>query len=79
MVAWKPPRTGWVKINTDEACREDGCTGCGGLIKGSEGEWLGGFAKSLGSCHAFVAELWGVFEGLKLARRMGFDFVEEND
>ncbi|MCI61928.1 ribonuclease H, partial [Trifolium medium] len=38
MVAWKPPRTGWVKINTDKACREDGRTGCGGLIKGSEGE-----------------------------------------
>lgn len=30
------------------------------------------FSKSLGSCSAYVAELWGVFEGLHLLRMRGY-------
>nr|ABN05738.1 hypothetical protein MtrDRAFT_AC148762g24v2 [Medicago truncatula] len=26
-----------------------------------DGEWLRGFAKNIGLCGAYVAELWGVF------------------
>jgi hypothetical protein len=37
----------------------------------SNGNWICGFAKSLGTCNAFVAELWGVLEGLNLARVQG--------
>jgi hypothetical protein len=33
MVVWKPPKIGWMKIDTDGARREDGRTGCGGLIR----------------------------------------------
>jgi ribonuclease HI len=50
--------------------------GCGGIIRGSHGEWLGGFAKCVGLCSAFVAELWGVYEGLRYAHRLGFRRVE---
>jgi ribonuclease HI len=50
--------------------------GCGGVLRGSHGEWLGGFAKGIGLCSAFVAELWGVYEGLSLAYRMRFKYVE---
>jgi ribonuclease HI len=32
----------------------------------------------VGSCSAFVAELWGVFEGLKYAKRLGFMAIELN-
>ncbi|PNX57473.1 histone H2A, partial [Trifolium pratense] len=39
-------------------------------------EPVGGFAKGLGLCSAFVAELWGVLEGLKYVRRLGFRKVE---
>jgi ribonuclease HI len=63
---------GWVKLNTDGASKEEGWAGCGGIIRGSDGEWLGGFAKNLGRCSAFVAELWGVYEGLSYVRRLGF-------
>ncbi|PNX90279.1 nucleic acid binding protein [Trifolium pratense] len=35
-----------------------------------------GFSKYIGQCSAFVAELWGVFEGLKLAQAKGFEKVE---
>lgn len=41
--------------------------GCGGLLRGSDRNWLGGFSRSLGSCLAFVAELWGALQGLELA------------
>ncbi|MCI36615.1 ribonuclease H protein, partial [Trifolium medium] len=41
-------------------------------------EWLGGSIKALGSCHALIAELWGVLEGLKLARWLGFDSIKLN-
>jgi ribonuclease HI len=51
---------------------------CGGIIRGSDGEWLGGFAKNFRICSAYVAELWGVYEGLRLARRMRFNVVELN-
>jgi ribonuclease HI len=62
----------WVKLNTDGASKEEGQAGCGGIIRGSDKEWLGGFPKNLGRCSAFVAELWGVFEGLSYVRRLGF-------
>jgi ribonuclease HI len=34
--------------------------------------------KNLGMCSAYVAELWGVFEGLRYARSLGFNRVELN-
>lgn len=33
---------------------------------------MGGFSKSLGYCNAYVAEIWGVYEGLLLAKRKGY-------
>jgi hypothetical protein len=39
-VSWKPPPVGWVRLNTDGSCRDGGHIGCGGIIKGSDGEWL---------------------------------------
>ncbi|KAK2362266.1 heat shock 70 kDa protein [Trifolium repens] len=39
---------------------------------------MGGFAKNLGICNAYVAELWGVLEGLRYARRLGFNRIELN-
>jgi ribonuclease HI len=75
-IKWKPPKENYVKLNTDGACKEGRTAGCGGVIRGNQGEWLGGFAKGVGYCNAFVAELWGVLEGLSLAQRLGFDRVE---
>lgn len=37
---------------------------------------MGGFTKGLGYTSAFVAELWGAYEGLKLAKSRGFGQVE---
>jgi ribonuclease HI len=77
-IKWKPPKENYVKLNTDGACKEGRTAGCGGVIRGNQGEWLGGFAKGVEYCNAFVAELWGVLEGLSLAQRLGFDRVESS-
>ncbi|MCI08269.1 putative non-LTR retroelement reverse transcriptase [Trifolium medium] len=78
LIGWKPPPNGWVKLNSDGSCKDNGIAGCGGIIRGSDGEWLGGFAKCIGRCNAYLAELWGVFEGLKYVKRLGFRAVEVN-
>ncbi|GAU11214.1 hypothetical protein TSUD_342040 [Trifolium subterraneum] len=44
---------------------------CGGILRNSNGQWLGGFSKNLGRCNAYLAELWGVYEGLRLAWNYG--------
>ncbi|MCH80696.1 ribonuclease H protein [Trifolium medium] len=77
-IGWKPPAGDFVKLNTEGARKHRNIAGCGGIIQDSQGEWLGGFAKGVGDCSAFMAELWGVFEGLSYARRLGFMAVELN-
>jgi hypothetical protein len=42
-VKWSPPREGWVKLNTDGSCQNGSRIGCGGVIRGKDGEWFGGF------------------------------------
>lgn len=43
-IGWVSPEVGWVKLNVDEACRNDGkIAGCGGLIHDSSGNWVIGF------------------------------------
>ncbi|MCI17930.1 putative non-LTR retroelement reverse transcriptase, partial [Trifolium medium] len=74
----KPPEGQWIKLNTDGARKDMRRAGCGGLLRDSHGAWLGGFAKYLGNCYAYVAELWGVVEGLKYAWSRGFKKVELN-
>jgi hypothetical protein len=49
-----------VKLNTNGMSKEGKRAGCGAFIRGSDMEWIGGFAKFLGTCNAYVAELRGV-------------------
>jgi hypothetical protein len=76
LIGWKPPKDMFVRVNTDGAYKEHVVAGCGGIIRGSHGEWLGEFSKCVGLCSAFVAELWGVYEGLRYAHMLGFRRVE---
>ncbi|GAU25543.1 hypothetical protein TSUD_259770 [Trifolium subterraneum] len=75
-IGWVPPRADYIKLNTDGASKKMQLAGCGGVVRGSQGEWIGGYAKCVGMCNAFVAELWGVLEGLRFVRNMGFRKVE---
>ena len=50
-IRWKFPSPGWVKINTDGAAR--GCPGlatCGGIFRGSMGEFIGAFSALSSDC-----------------------------
>jgi ribonuclease HI len=76
LIGWHPPKENWVRLNTDGSSKDNAKAGCGGLIRGSDGKWLGGFSKFIGNCSAYVAELWGVLEGLKYAWNLGFRRVE---
>jgi len=38
LVGWKPPAEGWVKFHTNGACSSNGVAGCGGIIRGCDGE-----------------------------------------
>ncbi|KAF7842172.1 putative non-LTR retroelement reverse transcriptase [Senna tora] len=76
IVKWKHPETDWVKVNVDGACKIGyDRAACGGVIRDSEGRFIAGFAKNLGSCDALAAELWGVRMGLELALEMGLKKV----
>jgi hypothetical protein len=39
---------GWVKLNSDGSCSDSMSAGCASVIRGSDGEWFGGFAKNVG-------------------------------
>ena len=47
----------------------------GGVIRDSNGKWLGGFAFNIRSCSITDAELWGIHEGLLLAWDLGLKKV----
>ncbi|KAH1083388.1 hypothetical protein J1N35_023149 [Gossypium stocksii] len=41
--------------------------GAGGLIRDSNGNWIAGFSRFIGSSMPLQAELWGIADGMKLA------------
>ena len=48
-IKWKPLDSGWAKLNTDGASLGNpGIAGGGGLIRDSDGGWVGGFARAIG-------------------------------
>jgi hypothetical protein len=78
MIGWKPSKPLFISINIDGACKEQRQAGCGGIVRGDQGEWIGGYAKGVGRSSAFIAELWGVLEGLRYVRSLGFNKIELN-
>jgi ribonuclease HI len=76
-ISWQPPHHGWLVLNTDGAAKAGtGLTRCGGVIRDAHGNWIVGFAKNLGTTNAYIAELWGLYEGLKLANNSGVHQLE---
>ncbi|CAJ2627891.1 unnamed protein product [Trifolium pratense] len=69
-IGWKKPPEGWIKLNSDGACKgNNDISGCGGLFRNSDGRWIKGYAKKIGSCDSFHAEMWGLYLGLDMAWR----------
>lgn len=77
-IRWEPPQEGWVKLNSDGAREIAGNASYRGLIIGNTREWLGRFAKRIGICSSYIAELWGVFEGVRLTLNVDYLQVAED-
>jgi ribonuclease HI len=76
-IRWVSPPSGWFVLNTDGAAKaSDKRAGCGGILRRDNGMWVEGFAKALGDTTAYMAELWGIYEGLLLANRRAVERLE---
>ena len=70
LVRWYPPPPSFFKLNTNESTLGNpGLAGAGGLIRKSDGSWCSGFIRNIGIASSFAAELWGVRDGLILAKQ----------
>lgn len=77
-IKWTPPPSDWVRLNTNEASKNDLIVRCVGLLRGCTCEWLGGFTRYLNSCSAYINELCGVLETLKLEKEFEFRTIEHH-
>lgn len=64
---WMSAVGDWLTIDFDGAVNKNRFTGCGGIIRNAQDDWLGGFSRNIGSCNAFQIELWGVLKGTLMA------------
>ena len=70
-VKWIKPGQGCTKLNMDGAVFGDPRkAGGGGLLRNSEGDWIAGFTRKLGSMYNIMAKLWALKEGLSLGRQL---------
>ena len=62
---------GWVKLNMDgSTIGNSRLVGGGGLICNEHGDWVMGFAISLGITFGVMVELWSLKDGLMLASQL---------
>ncbi|GAU36844.1 hypothetical protein TSUD_213680 [Trifolium subterraneum] len=80
-IGWKYPHGDWIKLNCDGAYKDSmNIAGCGGLFRDSDGRWLKGYTLRIGDCDALHAEMWGMYTGMKMARRQGYThLIVESD
>ncbi|KAK4262419.1 hypothetical protein QN277_027981 [Acacia crassicarpa] len=80
-VCWCRPPENWAKLNVDGAVSlRTSLAGCGGVVRNHHGEWIAGFAKSIGVCNSYMAEEWAIYEGLNSAWDLGLrKVVVESD
>ena len=60
---------GWFKLNMDASVIDHKASG-GGLIHDSEGQWVQGFARHIGTAFVLMAELWALRDGIHMARHL---------
>jgi len=71
-VRWEFPSPGWIKINIDGAARGNPDLAiCGGIFRGSMGEFIGAFFAFLEVQTAMVVEFCGVIHAMEETQKMG--------
>lgn len=80
-IKWMFPPDGWCKLNTDGSSKGNpGIGGCRGLLRDDSGSWIVGFVINLGRCTSYIAEMWGILQGLEVACLTGIRrLVVESD
>ncbi|KAL6126194.1 hypothetical protein ACLB2K_074245 [Fragaria x ananassa] len=64
----KPPRSDWVKVNTDGVWRKGlGVSGYGGVFKNHQGRFIGAFSSSLDIPSSVAAKIMTVIKAIELA------------
>ena len=64
-ICWERPPEGWMKLNKDRSFVGNlGIAGCGGVVRDKHGRWVRGFTRHIGLTTSFVAELWGLRDGI---------------
>ncbi|XP_024964456.1 uncharacterized protein LOC112504743 [Cynara cardunculus var. scolymus] len=74
---WSLPPAGRFKMNTDAVCNgtkqsdgvERGPSGYAGILRNDCGEWVRGFQGFIASTDIFTAEMYGIYNGLKLLNK----------
>lgn len=76
-VRWNKPSEGWYKLNTNEASLgSPGKAGGGGVIQDHRGNWVQGFAQSIGFTTSVISEFWALRNGLIMTSQMGIPFLQ---
>ena len=66
-VWWIPPPENWFKLNTDgSSLGNPGRASGGGIIRNFHGDWVCGYARSVGYTTSIVAELWALRDGINM-------------
>ncbi|XP_027072036.2 uncharacterized protein [Coffea arabica] len=77
LVSWEFPQNGFVKLNTDGSSSSTaGASGIGGILRRSDGSFLGAFAAKLPLVDSLQAEAYAMLHGLQLCQQMGFSMVQ---
>uniref|UniRef100_A0A2N9H7K2 RNase H type-1 domain-containing protein n=1 Tax=Fagus sylvatica TaxID=28930 RepID=A0A2N9H7K2_FAGSY len=81
LIGWQHPPTGYAKLNTDgSVLGNPEPASSGGLLRDCNGNWIGGFSHKLGITNSLAAELWGIRDGLLLARDLNIrKLIVESD
>lgn len=70
-IGWKPPPPSFFKLNTDGSARGNpGMASVGGLLRDHRGAWVGSFSRAICFTNSMAAELWGLRDGLVLAKNL---------
>jgi hypothetical protein len=58
-ISWRKPNDRWVRLNIYGADIGGQFAGCGGIIRGTNGQWLVNFSLNLGRCNAYISKSFG--------------------
>ncbi|GLT95486.1 hypothetical protein SLE2022_131660 [Rubroshorea leprosula] len=72
---WSKPSHPSIKLNTDGSVIGNGKAAGGGVFRDSNGNWILGFVRRIGSTDSLSTELWALRDGLKLAVDFQFTHI----